>query len=308
MKHRVTLILVIAFVFTLVAAIILYRLFPSVQADLIPDPQLDEFTVWALLRLRIFAAPTAVILAFLLLCHLWIQRQIADERRALQKRDDDFARWLEHEIRGPLHNIQNILPELSRDTHQQNLLVLLEKQADRLDEILRRTGLLLKVVKDGKESLTGEYAELGILLQDVVESQRGLHPKRQIDWGIDPLTVSLGRVKCDRVLLSQAFTNLIDNALKYSENDVHVHAQGNGKIAKVQISDSGMGIPEEDQPRISERFFRARNARDKAELPGIGMGLWIVKHTIEIHSGHFEVISRPNKGTRFEVSLPVVRE
>jgi two-component system phosphate regulon sensor histidine kinase PhoR len=85
---------------------------------------------------------------------------------------------------------------------------------------------------------------------------------------------------------------------------VRVQTQLKGQEAIVQVSDTGIGIPAEDQPRIFERFFRAANARN-ADPGGTGLGLAIVKKIVEQHHGHVELQSTAGSGTTFRVYLPV---
>ncbi len=107
--------------------------------------------------------------------------------------------------------------------------------------------------------------------------------------------------------------NLVDNALKYTEKgEVRVlcvpdgtrRRQGNGgQGVRIEVSDTGIGIPEESLPRIFERFYVVDKSRSR-KLGGTGLGLAIVKHIVQSHSGTIEVESTVGKGTRFIVTLP----
>ena len=114
------------------------------------------------------------------------------------------------------------------------------------------------------------------------------------------------RVLGDRMQIEQVLVNLLDNAIKFNRpgGEVRIEAAsaGNGR-ARVSISDTGIGIPFEDQPRIFERFYRVDKARSRA-VGGTGLGLSIVKHVIERMGGSVGVESQLGKGSKFTITLP----
>jgi signal transduction histidine kinase len=111
-------------------------------------------------------------------------------------------------------------------------------------------------------------------------------------------------VRCDPFRIEQVLNNLVSNAIKYSpaggpiELDV---AQGRDDI-QFRVSDHGMGIPEEDLPYIFEPFRRVRSVKD--DIPGVGLGLSVVRRIVQAHSGRIDVESRIGEGTTFRVHLP----
>jgi signal transduction histidine kinase len=114
------------------------------------------------------------------------------------------------------------------------------------------------------------------------------------------------RALADRTAVAQVVLNLIDNAVKYTREGgkvrVTLRQAGEGKI-EFGVEDSGIGIPEEEQRHVFERFFRASNAkRERAD--GSGLGLAIVKSIVEAHGGDISFTSRPGEGTTFAVRLP----
>ena len=113
------------------------------------------------------------------------------------------------------------------------------------------------------------------------------------------------RVNINQSLLEHAIINLIDNAIKYSpkKTKVRIDASLTNSFVSIIITDEGCGIPEEDLPRIFERFYRVDKSRSK-ELGGTGLGLAIVKHIINIHKGTVEVESEFHKGSRFIIMIP----
>ena len=109
----------------------------------------------------------------------------------------------------------------------------------------------------------------------------------------------------DPQALEQILTNLLDNAVKYTDagGRIGVYVGGDDRWVRVSVSDTGAGIPEEDLGRIFERFYRVDKARSRA-LGGTGLGLSIVKHLVQSMGGEIAVESEPGKGSTFTFSLP----
>jgi two-component system phosphate regulon sensor histidine kinase PhoR len=100
--------------------------------------------------------------------------------------------------------------------------------------------------------------------------------------------------------------NLLDNAVKYTPEGgkIRLSAAVEGKSVRVDISDTGVGIPEEDILRIFERFYRVDKARSR-ELGGTGLGLSIVKHIVQAHGGRVWAVSSPGRGSTFSFTIPI---
>jgi two-component system phosphate regulon sensor histidine kinase PhoR len=112
-------------------------------------------------------------------------------------------------------------------------------------------------------------------------------------------------IRGDRRQLEQALVNLLDNAVKYTDppGRVVLSIRRRDREVHLEVSDTGVGIPEEHIPRIFERFYRVDKARSR-QLGGTGLGLAIVKHIVQAHGGRVEVESTPGKGSTFRVVLP----
>jgi two-component system OmpR family sensor kinase len=108
----------------------------------------------------------------------------------------------------------------------------------------------------------------------------------------------------DRVRLQQLFTNLIDNAIKYTpKGSIRVTVEKNERAALVKIVDTGIGIPKEEQEKIFKRFYRMDKSRSR-ETGGVGLGLSIAEWIVHAHHGRIEIDSELNKGSTFTVYLP----
>jgi signal transduction histidine kinase len=109
----------------------------------------------------------------------------------------------------------------------------------------------------------------------------------------------------DRGLLRQALANLLENAVKYCGRGARIELAARGVAGGVElsVSDTGPGIPYQDQPRVFERFYRVDKGRSR-EQGGTGLGLSIVKHVAEAHGGSATLESRPGAGATFRITLP----
>ncbi len=110
----------------------------------------------------------------------------------------------------------------------------------------------------------------------------------------------------DENALTQVFVNLVSNAIKFTTpgGEVKISAQGDSHHVYTAVSDNGIGIPSADVPLLFTRFFRGSNAVE-SEIPGTGVGLYIVQSIVEQHGGEIKVHSEVGKGSQFEVLLPV---
>jgi signal transduction histidine kinase len=141
-----------------------------------------------------------------------------------------------------------------------------------------------------------------------VERLSPLALARGIPLRTEPITDDF-LVLCDATQLVSAITNLLDNALKYSEagQAVVVSAQaGDGRVV-LRVEDHGIGIPTRDLERIFERFYRVDKARSRA-TGGTGLGLSIVRHVAEAHGGDVTVESTEGEGSTFRLSLPLAED
>jgi two-component system sensor histidine kinase SenX3 len=113
-------------------------------------------------------------------------------------------------------------------------------------------------------------------------------------------------VRVDRRAVVRAITNLIDNAVRYSDQDqqVTVGVEVFGETAAISVKDDGVGIPRAELERVFERFYRVDRARSR-ETGGTGLGLAIVRHVAENHGGRVLVESKPGKGSTFTIELPL---
>ena len=176
---------------------------------------------------------------------------------------------------------------------------------DLADETSRMRDLvedLLRLARDeGGSTFHPEMIDLSVLLSDVADSLRPLAQAKGLVLTIKvPLELPLVG---DMDMLIRLFVNLLDNAIKYTEQGtVNLSAFQEGRQIHVVVSDTGLGIPSEHLPFIFERFYRVESARSSA---GTGLGLAIARQIAQAHGGEIEVESAPKAGTIFSVILPL---
>jgi two-component system phosphate regulon sensor histidine kinase PhoR len=146
------------------------------------------------------------------------------------------------------------------------------------------------------------YFKLNDLIQQVIQENKVIAEEKNLTLNYIPARDDL-EVFGDKEKLKQVMVNLILNAIKYTEDGkVEVLVEEDQKNAKVIIKDTGIGIPENYQDRIFERFFRVDKARSRSH-GGTGLGLAIVKHIVEAHNSKINVSSKINEGSEFSFSL-----
>ncbi|HEX7291368.1 MAG TPA: ATP-binding protein [Conexibacter sp.] len=243
-----------------------------------------------------------------LIGRLLVVRDITGEREAERAKQDFFA-LVSHELRTPLTAILGYVELLLSDDvdgfpaeHARHLEVI-DRNARRL---VRLVGDLLFAAQVEGAPLLLEPGEvdLAALVGDAVELARCPAEEAGIALAtvLEPVDGCVG----DRDRLAQVLDNLLLNALKFTPpgGRVVVRLTGEDAQARIEVADSGVGIAPEDLPHLFDRFYRARNATGRP-VPGLGLGLTIVRTIVEGHGGAVSVRSRVGEGTSFTVVLPV---
>ena len=184
-----------------------------------------------------------------------------------------------------------------------------EFMSDMVEEIDRESKIindLLTLVKMDKKAsgLNIEPVNINLLLELLLKRIKPLAAKRNIEVVFESFREVVGEV--DEVKISLAFSNLIENAVKYNNDggNVHVSLNADHKFFYVKVQDDGVGIPEECQAQVFERFYRVDKARSR-ETGGTGLGLAITRNAILMHKGAIKLYSEPGEGTTFTVRIPL---
>lgn len=229
--------------------------------------------------------------------------------RRLETIERDFITNVSHELRTPLTSIKMAAESLqmgaiANQKFKERFLSNIQREADRLTRLVNEL-LVLSNVSDAKTALHLSSFELDGLLEDVIST---MSPHARVnDIGLEnDFGSNLPIITADRDRVLQVLINLVDNAIKCNRPNgvVTVAAHSDGQEITLKVTDTGIGIPPLDLPRIFDRFFRVDKARSRV-TGGTGLGLSIVKDIIEAHGGEIKVDSTVNVGTTFTIVLPV---
>ena len=222
----------------------------------------------------------------------------------------EFLQNLSHELKTPIFAIQGYVDTLlSGALHNEavntRFLQSTSRNVDRLVNLLDDLDEIARL-ESGQLKLNKKNFIIQELLKDVYESLFLKAKEKNIRFAIKKGCELPLAVFADKEKIRQVLTNLVDNAIKYSNDNDLVEASFynvDGKHVLIEISDEGVGIPEEHIPRIFERFYRTDLARTRKE-GGSGLGLAICKHIVEAHGQNIHVRSKLDVGTSIGFSLP----
>lgn len=179
-----------------------------------------------------------------------------------------------------------------------------------LEENLRLAAIIdnlstLSMLDLGKHEVLFEEVNVKQMIEDLFEDCKIIAEKKQID--VELQKHDEATIMGDSIRLRQLFLKLIENAIKFTpeKGKVSLAVESHDGVAKIKVQDTGIGIPEGEQTKIFDRFYRVDKARSR-ELGGSGLGLSIAKWVVELHHGKIEVESEVNHGTTFTVFLPLL--
>ena len=254
-------------------------------------------------------APNERHLAFQLISYgedqrLLMLRDVTREVRLEQMRKD-FVANASHELRSPLTVVAGYLETFGGDPNLGELaapIAEMRRQTDRMTHIVEDL-LALSRFEANEAPIKGQpidvVAMAALLRKDVMA--RPTHP-RIVEVAMDSDACLLG----DEAMVQSAFSNLVDNAAKYTppEGSMLIRWWTDAEGGHFSVRDTGPGIPSEHIPRLTERFYRVDPGRSRAQ-GGTGLGLSIVKHIVERHRGRLRIASRVGEGTTVHIHLPV---
>ncbi|HSC57140.1 MAG TPA: ATP-binding protein [Nitrospira sp.] len=250
-------------------------------------------------------------------CAVLVFHDITELRR-LESIRKDFVANVSHELRTPLTSIKGYVEALldgGKDDPETSVrfLDIILKQSDRLNLILEDL-LQLSKIESGQVQFKQEPLHIGSVVERTIAMVKPLADKKHHRLS-SQISADLPLISGDQERLVQVLANLVDNAIKYTpQGGLITVAARRIPVAKntadeqrdgieLTVTDTGIGIPERDRPRVFERFYRVDKARSR-ELGGTGLGLAIVKHIVEGHGGQVWVEGNVPTGSRFVVRLP----
>ncbi len=229
--------------------------------------------------------------------------------KELEDSRQEFVSNVSHELKTPLTSMKVLADSLNMQQDVPNelyreFMVDIASEIDRENTIITDLLTLVKMDKTSAE-LNISKINLNELTDSIVKRLRPIAAKRNIELVIENCSTVIA--DCDEVKMTSAISNLVENAIKYNMAGgwVQVSLDADDKYFYINVADSGVGIPEDVQDKIFERFYRVDKARSR-ETGGTGLGLAITKDIITKHNGQIKVSSKMDHGTTFSVRIPLV--
>ena len=221
---------------------------------------------------------------------------------------EEFVSNVSHELRTPLTSMKVLADSLlAMDEVPVELYADfmgdIAKEIDRENDIITDLLSLVKMDKTA-QNLNIKSMNINELLELILKRLKPIAEKKNVEVVLESFRPVVAEI--DEVKLTLAFSNLVENAIKYNKNDgfVHVSLNADHKYLYVKVEDSGIGIPQEDQANIFERFYRVDKSHSR-EMGGTGLGLAITRNAIILHRGSIKVYSVEGEGTTFTVRIPL---
>ena len=283
------------------------ELLEAVRQVLGGEPRVQSEIVTGTLRQHYFAITVAAVRAGDTTGAVVVLHDIT-ELRKLERVRRDFVANVSHEFRTPLTAIQGFAETLLAGAidDSQNRTRFLEIILEHSRRLARLTEDLLVLSKMDAERLELEIRRLSVsqLIESCLETAQRRGAEKDLRISVN-LPQNLRDIAGDRRRLAEVLQNLLDNAIQYTlpGGKIIVSAKSAEEEIVLTVSDTGIGIPKADQPRIFERFYRVDVARSR-EAGGTGLGLAIAKHLVEVHGGRLWVDSEVGQGSQFHFSVP----
>lgn len=245
---------------------------------------------------------------------LFLMQDVTDIRR-LERMRSEFVANVSHELKTPLAAVkgfaETLLGGVEDEKTSRSFLQIIYDESERLNRLIRD---ILELSKIESKRIAMEYSPIHLFpfFQSLVEFMQPEANKKRIILNMEvPEELFL---EGDEDKLRQIFTNLLSNAINYTQEGGRVqlivrdmHVNEHGDTVQFIVRDSGLGIPKKDLPRIFERFYRVNKSRSRSS-GGTGLGLSIVKHLVDLHHGTIKVESELGLGSSFIIEMPLLQE
>lgn len=249
-------------------------------------------------------------LSVMMIAGVALTRHIVGKEIAVAKLKSDFVSNVSHELRTPLALIRLYaetleLGRISTKEKKHQYYRIIRKESERLTALINNI-LDFSRIEAGRKEYEFRDTDIADLVRNTLDSYRYQIEQQgfELEEAID---TELPAVRIDREAIARALVNLVNNALKYSQDHKYISVKlyrDNGSV-KLEVADHGIGIARRDQAKIFEKFYRAGDPLVH-NTKGSGLGLSLVRHITEAHGGAIEVESSPGAGSKFIVSLPLV--
>jgi len=222
----------------------------------------------------------------------------------LERIRGEFVANVSHELKTPITSLKGFVEILlgmdgADNKTQKKFLDIIDKNILRMENIIEDL-LTLSRIESGTGVLEDNPVNVNLCINSAISIIQSRFPERKVVFSGNDFDFY---IKGDEDMVELILINLLDNAMKYSNDLVKVNLDANYRKVVLSISDKGIGIPEREIDKIFESFYRVDKARSRA-LGGTGLGLTIVKHLVEAHKGKISVKSNSRKGSLFKLEFP----
>src|SRR3989338_2436708 len=231
------------------------------------------------------------------------------ELKRLDRMRAEFVANVSHEFKTPLTTIKGFVETLQDGAildkeKAKRFLDIIHKHTERLEYLVNDL-LSLAAIESQESQLQLEPYDIGVIIDSVVSLFKKQVEDKSLQLNVT-VAHNIPKVKVDYHKIEQAFSNLLDNAIKFTPRGgtVTIQAQSEKGGVRIDFKDTGIGIEADHLPRLFERFYRVDKGRSR-DMGGTGLGLAIVKHLIQAHQGKISVESQLEEGTTFSVFLPI---
>ena len=229
--------------------------------------------------------------------------------KLLDESREEFVSNVSHELKTPMTSMKVLADSLLEMKEApvemyQEFMQDIAKEIDRENQIITDLLSLVKMDKTG-QNINIQTVNINDLLEQTLKRLRPIAEKKNVEMVMEsfrPVTAEIDEMK-----FTLAISNLVENAIKYNHDNgwVHVSLNADHKYFYIKVEDSGIGIPEADQPHIFERFYRVDKSHSR-EIGGTGLGLAIARNAVIAHRGAIKVYSNEGEGTTFTVRIPLI--
>lgn len=229
--------------------------------------------------------------------------KILDESR------EEFVSNVSHELKTPMTSMKVLADSLLEQENvpvemYQEFMEDIAKEIDRENQIITDLLSLVKMDRSG-QTMNIQTMNINELLEQILKRLKPIAEKKNVEMVME--TFRPVNAEIDETKFTLAVSNLVENAIKYNHENgwVHVSLNADHKYFYVRVEDSGIGIPEQDQAHIFERFYRVDKSHSR-EMGGTGLGLAIARNAVLVHRGSIKVYSNEGEGTTFTIRIPLI--
>ena len=229
--------------------------------------------------------------------------------KMLDESREEFVSNVSHELKTPMTSMKVLADSLLEQDNvpvemYQEFMQDIAKEIDRENQIITDLLSLVKMDRSG-QTMNIRTMNINDLLEQILKRLKPIAEKKNVEMVMESFRPVNAEI--DETKFTLAVSNLVENAIKYNHQNgwVHVSLNADHKYFYVKVEDSGIGIPEQDQAHIFERFYRVDKSHSR-EIGGTGLGLAIARNAVLVHRGSIKVYSNEGEGTTFTVRIPLI--